>query len=89
MQGDTGHANSQMVTEVYAEIVDEDRKYNAQRFEQEFYCAPIREEPAQAAVTEKATPLSTQDLATLLAMIQNNPGALAGLLANPNAQTSA
>lgn len=36
-QGDTGHAQPDMVTEVYAHILDEDRKVNAQRFEAGFY----------------------------------------------------
>ena len=36
-QGDTGHAQSDMVTQVYAHILDEDRKVNAQKFEMAFY----------------------------------------------------
>ena len=36
-QGDTGHAQSDMVTQVYAHILDEDRKGNAQKFEMAFY----------------------------------------------------
>lgn len=36
-QGDTGHAQINMITEVYAHILDEDRKINAQKFEQAFY----------------------------------------------------
>ncbi len=39
-QGDTGHAQPDMVTEVYAHILDEDRKVNAQRFETGFYSGP-------------------------------------------------
>ena len=37
VQGDTGHAEVEMVTKQYAHILDEDRKINATRFEQEFY----------------------------------------------------
>ncbi len=33
----TGHAQINMITEVYAHILDEDRKINAQKFEQAFY----------------------------------------------------
>lgn len=32
-QGDTGHAEIDMITKVYAHILDEDRKINAQKFE--------------------------------------------------------
>ena len=37
VQGDSGHATAQMVTEQYNEVVDEDRKVNAQYFENSFY----------------------------------------------------
>lgn len=36
-QGDTGHAQIDMITDVYAHILDEDRKVNAQKFETAFY----------------------------------------------------
>jgi len=39
-QGDTGHAQADMVTQMYAHILDEDRKVNAQRFEAPFYANP-------------------------------------------------
>ena len=39
-QGDTGHSQPDMVTQVYAHILDEDRKVNAQRFEAGFYAKP-------------------------------------------------
>ena len=38
-QGDTGHAQADMVTRVYAHILDEDRKVNAVRMEKAFYSA--------------------------------------------------
>lgn len=52
-QGDTGHAEIDMITKIYAHILDEDRKINAQKFETAFYANPdLREvkapsEPAQ------------------------------------------
>ena len=52
-QGDTGHAEIDMITSVYAHILDEDRKINAQKFESAFYANPnLRavhppEEPAE------------------------------------------
>ena len=36
-QGDTGHSQIDMITDVYAHILDEDRKINAQKFEATFY----------------------------------------------------
>jgi len=36
-QGDTGHSQADMVTRVYAHILDEDRKVNAVKMEQAFY----------------------------------------------------
>lgn len=36
-QGDTGHAQADMVTDLYSHILDEDRKINAQVFDESFY----------------------------------------------------
>lgn len=36
-QGDTGHSQADMVMEVYSHILDENRKVNAQKFEESFY----------------------------------------------------
>ena len=38
-QGDSGHARMDMVADVYSHIIDEDRRYNAQKFEEQFYNA--------------------------------------------------
>lgn len=40
VQGDTGHAEAQMVTDVYSEIEDENRRENAARMEPDFYSLP-------------------------------------------------
>ena len=37
MQGDSGHAQVSMVTDVYSHIIDEDRRKNAELFEEAFY----------------------------------------------------
>ena len=37
VQGDSGHAQASMVTEVYSHILDEDRQHNAELFEEAFY----------------------------------------------------
>ena len=39
VQGDSGHARMDMVADVYSHIIDEDRRYNAQKFEEQFYTA--------------------------------------------------
>lgn len=39
-QDDTGHAQIDMITSVYAHILDEDRKINPQKFESAFYANP-------------------------------------------------
>ena len=36
-----------MVTERYAHILDDNRRANAERFQQQFYSGPISEEPAK------------------------------------------
>lgn len=37
IQGDNGHTKPEMVVDTYAEILDENRKKNAEQFEREFY----------------------------------------------------
>ncbi len=37
VQGDTGHAQATMVMEIYSHIIDEDRRENARKLDQEFY----------------------------------------------------
>lgn len=37
VQGDTGHAQLKMVSDVYSHILDEDRRHNAEMFEDAFY----------------------------------------------------
>ena len=52
VQGDSGHAQAKMVTDQYSHILDEDRRTNAQRFEEAFYSGKGRssaEEPEPEA----------------------------------------
>ncbi|SHK28688.1 Phage integrase family protein [Hespellia stercorisuis DSM 15480] len=53
VQGDTGHAEAEMVTEIYSEVIDEDRRYNAQKMDEEFYGS--LNEPASTEPTESLT----------------------------------
>ena len=65
-QGDTGHAEIDMITKVYAHILDEDRKLNAQKFEAAFYANPdLRDvKPPQENVL---------DIKTLIEQLQRSP----------------
>lgn len=68
-----------MVTKVYAHILDEDRKINAQKFEAAFYSNPdMRQIEAQSA--QKSLPPATTDLGELIRQLQEQPG-LASTLA--------
>lgn len=67
-QGDTGHAEIDMITKVYAHILDEDRKINAQKFEAAFYSNPdlrgVKPPPADN---------SGVDLLGLIGQLQESP----------------
>lgn len=69
-QGDTGHAEIDMITSVYAHILDEDRKVNAQKFETAFY-AMNRDLRDVKPPEEKQEP--TVDLAMLIEQLQQSP----------------
>ena len=45
VQGDTGHAQLKMISDVCSHILDEDRKKNAVLFENEFYQRCKKDEP--------------------------------------------
>lgn len=80
-QGDTGHAQADMVTEVYAQILDEDRKVNAQKFESMFYANPDLRN-----VTPPPEPTGRFDLAGLIDQLQRSPelaSALARIISMP------
>ena len=83
-QGDTGHAEIDMITKVYAHILDEDRKINAQKFESAFYANPdLRKvKPPQ----EEAQPTQF-DLSVLIEQLQKSPE-LANTLASIISKTA-
>lgn len=70
-QGDTGHAQIDMITEIYAHILDEDRKINAQKFEIAFYANPDMRSIEQTI--RKKTEVPMQDSETLLKQIESTP----------------
>ena len=73
VQGDTGHAQARMVTEVYSHILDEDRKSNAQLFQETFY----EKKEEQPALPNGITPeilakiLERPEMAALLTSLAN------------------
>ena len=77
-QGDTGHAEIDMITSIYAHILDEYRKVNAQKFGTAFYAKPdlrgVRppEEPKQMEP-------AALDLASLVEQLQQSPELLSKL----------
>ena len=74
-QGDTGHAQIDMITDVYAHILDEDRKINAQKFEATFYAKnggnPLRD--------VKPPEENNPDLNNLIAALTQSPELVAVL----------
>lgn len=82
-QGDTGHAETDMITKVYAHILDEDRKVNAQKFETAFYAKPDLRSVRPPEEPVKSEP-ATLDLESLVEQLQKSPelaSALAALIA--------
>lgn len=67
-QGDTGHAQINMITDVYAHILDDDRKINAQKFEAAFYTNPDLRQVS--APKEKE---STDTLSSLIEQLEKSP----------------
>lgn len=51
VQGDSGHAQVKMVADVYSHILDDDRRINTQRFEEQFYQS--KDAPAAKEVQEE------------------------------------
>ena len=82
-QGDTGHAQIDMITDVYAHILDEDRKVNAQRFEEAFYanCDLRKITPSEK---KKLAP----EVANIVQLLQDSPE-LTSMLSNLIAQVGA
>lgn len=68
-QGDTGHSQISMITDVYAHILDEDRKINAQKFEASFYAQHGRN-PLQDVIPPKD---NSSDLDNLIVSLKESP----------------
>ena len=74
VQGDSGHAQATMVTDQYSHILDEDRKANAELFENAFYSGKVMaaEEP-EAVETEPAAAVPAGVDPELLMKLLTNP----------------
>lgn len=82
-QGDTGHSQIDMITSVYAHILDEDRKVNAQKFQSAFYEGP------DLRTVEAPKEKQDLDMTALIKTLKDSPElleTLRGLLTN-NIQT--
>ena len=70
VQGDSGHAQVKIVADVYSHIIDDDRRLNAQRFEEQFY--QTKETPQAEEVQQKTEPsVSPTDQEMLLKLLAN------------------
>ncbi len=62
VQGDSGHAQLDMIADVYSHIIDEDRRFNAQKFEEQFYQTKgIRIEEGQTVPTPSFEAVSERE----------------------------
>lgn len=71
VQGDSGHAQVKMVTDVYSYIIDDDRRLNAQRFEEQFY--QTKAAPADSGTQEEKTPETAKSDQEILLKLLANP----------------
>jgi integrase len=72
VQGDSGHSQSAMVTEVYSHILDENRKINAELFERAFYSGKGNSEESE----QKTVPRQEADMGMIIKLL-GNPEAVA------------
>ena len=78
VQGNSGHAQAKMVTDQYSHILDDDRRLNAQRFEEAFYSGRRKTESLSGGSSAAGSGDQDVDLA-MLAKLLTNPET-AGLL---------
>lgn len=71
VQGDTGHAEAEMVTDVYSEIVDEDRRDNAKRMDEQFYCSTVQGEDGSEALLRALLSLDEASREKILQQLGN------------------
>ena len=82
VQGDTGHAQATMVTNRYAHVMDDDRRLNAEKFEEVFYGGNTKESPQ---TNQQNTDVSVETL-ELVKALGNSPELMALLKGLMNQQ---
>lgn len=70
VQGDSGHSQTSMVTDVYSHILDDDRRHNAELFENAFYSGKGAEPEMNAAVPAQEQQKAS-DMDTLMRILGN------------------
>ena len=73
VQGDSGHAQVSMVTDVYSHILDDDRKKNAELFEEAFYEKKNLDPQMHPNTAENTVAVPEGVDAELLAKVLSNP----------------
>ena len=74
IQGDIGHAQIDMITEIYAHILDEDRKINAQKFETAFYSNPDMRPVERSLQGEESGSVPNPDV--MMKQLESSPQAM-------------
>ena len=64
VQGDTGHDQLKMVSDVYSHILDEDKRHNAEKMERDFYKKAEDKSPTEPET--KPANAATEQLVNLL-----------------------
>lgn len=79
VQGDSGHAQGTMVTEVYSHIVDDDRRLNAELMEEDFYSGKGKKKGTAGSgadnnpdMTKLLKMLEKPEVVALLKVLANN-----------------
>ena len=73
VQGDSGHAQVNMVTDVYSHILDDDRRKNAELFEEAFYEKKNLDPQMHAQQENNNAPVDDEVDPELLAKVLANP----------------
>lgn len=71
VQGDSGHAQASMVTEVYSHILDEDRQHNAELFEKAFYSGRSGSNESSEIKEEKKDTATSPEMDILMHLLEN------------------
>lgn len=97
VQGDSGHARMDMVADVYSHIIDEDRRFNAQKFDEQFYntkglrnceegkTAPMPRFDKDISVLDPMAKADNEDTAETTSEMDDNVALITKILANPEA----